>query len=139
MTAIDVIENRISSVKKNLRYVERYKNYSQSELKNHIDLRGAFERYLYLVCQSTIDLAEAMIAYKKFRKPASMHDSFEILCEEDIISLELMENLIAMVRFRNVITHGYDKLDFVEMYKILQEDLKDVREFLEIIIQYFHL
>lgn len=139
MTSIDVIENRISSVKKYLKYVERYRKYSQSELENSIDLKGAFERYLYLVCQSSIDLAEAVISYRRYRKPSSMHESFEILHEEEIISFDLMQNLVAMAGFRNVITHGYDKLDFGKMYAILQDDLKDVRMFLDVIIENFHL
>ena len=64
MSNLTVIENKISSIQKYLKILERYKNYSREELENNIDIRGAVERYLYLVSQATIDLAEAVIAYK---------------------------------------------------------------------------
>lgn len=50
-----------------------------------------------------------------------------------------MNNMVAMVGFRNVIIHGYDKLDFNKMYAILQSNLKDVRNFLKIIFKYLNL
>lgn len=55
------------------------------------------------VIQSTIDLAEAIIAYKNFRKPATMTEAFYILNEEGFISDRLAGKLAMMVGFRNVI------------------------------------
>jgi hypothetical protein len=47
MTNLSVIENKISSVQKYLTVLERYRTYSQKEIANDIDRRGAVERYLY--------------------------------------------------------------------------------------------
>jgi uncharacterized protein YutE (UPF0331/DUF86 family) len=58
MTSFNLIENKISSTRKYLSILERYEKYSKEEVENNIDIRGAVERYLYLVVQSTIDLAE---------------------------------------------------------------------------------
>jgi len=69
----------------------------RKEIKNNIDIRGAVERYLYLSAQATIDLAEALIAYKNFREPTSMAENFYILNEENFIDMELSEKMTNMV------------------------------------------
>ena len=130
MTSLSVIENKISSVKKYLRILERYKQYSQDEIVNDIDKKGAVERYLYLAVQASIDLAESVIAYKNLRKPSTMSDSFYILQEEGIISIELTEKMVKMTGFRNIIAHDYEKLNYAIVYDVLQNRLPDIEDFL---------
>lgn len=133
MKSLQVIENKISSVKKYLKILERYTNYKKEEIESNIDLRGAVERYLYLVIQSTIDLAEAVISYKGLRKPTTLLEAFEILNEEKIIPEKHTKNLIKMVGFRNILSHEYETLDYDIVYDILQNGKKDIEIFLSTI------
>ena len=133
MTNLSVIENKISSIKKHLGTIERYKKYSREEIENNIDIKGAIERYLYLVAQATIDLAEAVISYKNFRKPSTMAESFHILHEEGVISQDLTEKMVGMTGFRNAIAHDYDKINYDLVYKIIHQDIKDIGNFIEIV------
>jgi len=130
-----VIENKISAIKKYLKILERYKKYSQEKIEKDIDIRGAAERYLYLAAQATIDLAEAIIAYKKFRKPASMSEAFHILNEEGIITDSLTKKMIGMTGFRNIITHDYGKINYEIVYEVLQKGLEDIRGFIKAILK----
>jgi uncharacterized protein YutE (UPF0331/DUF86 family) len=100
MTNLSVIENKISSVRKYLKILERYRTYSQKEIADDIDRRGAVERYLYLAMQATIDLAEAVIAFKNLRKPSTMSESFHILAEADILSQDVTGQMVGMTGFR---------------------------------------
>jgi len=131
MTNLTVIENKISVAKKYLKILDRYKKYSGEEIENNLDIKGAVERYLYLAIQAAIDLAEAVVAYKKFRKPTTMSETFYILNEEGILSKELMEKMVKMTGFRNVIVHDYEKIIYDIVYDILQNKLKDIEDFLE--------
>jgi uncharacterized protein YutE (UPF0331/DUF86 family) len=131
MTNISTIENKISSVKKYLKILDRYKDYSQKKIVDDINLRGATERYLYLACQATIDLAEAVVSFRGFRKPAELSESFYILQEEDIIDETLTSNLVSMVGFRNIIAHDYEKINYDIMYNILQNRLNDISNFIK--------
>jgi len=133
MTNSKTIENKISLVKKYIKILDNYKKYSKDEIQNDKTIKGAVERYLYLASQATIDLSEAVISYKGFRKPTSMSESFSILNEEKIIPLELTNKMIGMVGFRNVVTHDYDQIDYDIVYDVLQNKLKDIEELLEII------
>ena len=133
MTNLSVIENKISSVRKYLEILERYRTYSQKEIADDIDRRGAVERYLYLAMQATIDLAEAVIAFKNLRKPSTMSESFHILAEADILSQDLTGQMVGMTGFRNVIAHDYEKLNYDIVYDVLQNRLKSIGDFLEAI------
>lgn len=130
MADLAVIENKISSVKKYLKILERYKKYSRGEIEANLDLRGAMERYLYLAVQATIDLAEAIIAYKNLRKPTTMSEAFCILNEEKIIPEDLTEKMVKMTGFRNVIAHDYEKINYDILCVVLQKGLKDIENFL---------
>jgi uncharacterized protein YutE (UPF0331/DUF86 family) len=133
MTNLSIIENKISSAKKYLKILEKYQKYSQEEIENDVDRRGAVERYLYLAAQSSIDLADALIAYKNFRKPATLGESFRILEENGIILPELTEKMVKMTGFRNVVAHDYDKINYDIIYDVLQNRLNDIKVFLEVI------
>ena len=102
MTNINVLENKISATQKYLRILNNYQKYSKEEILKNLDLIGATERYLYLAIQAAIDLADAFISYKNFRKPTSLKEGFEILQEEGIIQVELRDRLIKMTGFRNI-------------------------------------
>lgn len=130
MTNLAVIENKISAIRKYLKILERYKKYSRDEIAENLDIRGAVERYLYLAVQAVIDLAEAVIAYRNFRKPTTMSEAFHILNEENIITSQLTEKMVKMVGFRNVMAHDYEKINYDIVYDVLQKRLKDIEEFI---------
>lgn len=133
MSNLKTIENRISALKKYLAISKRYRKYSQKEIETNDDIKGMVERYLYLACQSAIDLAEIFIAYKNFRKPTTLSEDFYILNEENILPAELTEKLANMTGFRNLIAHDYLKIDYKKVYDVLQNGLKDIEEFIKII------
>lgn len=130
MTNIAVIENKISAVRKYLKILERYEKYSVAQLSGNTDLKGAAERYLYLATQATIDLADAIIAYKKLRKPTTFSESFHILNEEKILSDDLTEKLVKMAGLRNIIAHDYEKINYEIIVDVLQNRLGDIEKFL---------
>jgi uncharacterized protein YutE (UPF0331/DUF86 family) len=131
MTDISVIENKLSSIKRYLSILDNFKKYSKDSLENDLIIRGAVERYLYLVSQSAIDLAEAVISYKKLRKPATMSESFYILGEEKFINQKLVQKMAKLVGFRNIMAHDYERVNYDIVYDILQFKLKDIEEFLD--------
>ena len=132
MTSTAVIENKISTVKKYLHILGQFKKYSSEEIEDDVTIRGAVERYLYLAIQGTIDLAEAILAYKKLRKPSTLSEIFHILNEEKIITKELTGHMVAMTGFRNILAHDYEKINYAIVHDVLQNRLPDVEIFLKI-------
>lgn len=131
MTNYSVIENKISSIKKYLKILAGYRKYTRKRIESDVTLKAAVERYLYLVSQAAIDLAEAVISIKGLRKPSTMTESFYILAEERIISAAITKKMVKMVGFRNIMAHEYEKVDYTIVYEVLQNRLKDIEVFVK--------
>jgi len=109
--------NMISTVQKYLKSLDLFSEYTWETIENDAILRGAYERYVFLLVQSTLDLVEAIISFKKLRKPSSYAEGLEILLENGIISHELRESLREIAKLRNAMSHDYEALN----YKRLEE------------------
>ena len=130
MTNFSAIENKISLVKKYLKILTRYKKFSREQIEKDVDIRGMVERYLYLGIQASIDLAEAIISLKNFRKPTTLSENFYILEEEKIISKKLAEEMANLVGLRNILSHQYGKINYDIVYDVLQNKLGIMEEFI---------
>lgn len=139
MSNLTVIEIKISNIQKYLGHLERYKQFSQQEIISDPDRQAALERYLYLAVQATIDLGEAIIAFKSFRRPGTYTEVFYILDEAGFVPKKLSEKLINMAKFRNVVAHDYEAVDFGIMYDALQNRLEDIKEFIMVAKQNLNL
>ncbi len=131
------MENKISSIKRYLRILDSYKKYSADELTSDLTLKGAVERYLYLATQAVIDLAEAVISFKKLRKPTTLAESFHILREDGIISQKLLDDLVKMAGFRNLLAHDYERMDYRIIVDVLRNRLGDIEKFIEAVSKIF--
>ena len=130
MTSVTVLENKIAFIRRHIAFAQAYKKYSRPEIEKNDEIRPALERVLYFIVQATIDLGEALIAYRKLPKPADQGDIFTILRENNIIDRSLEDRLIAMAGFRNIIAHVYEHTNYDQVYGVLHKDLKDIEEFI---------
>ena len=135
MTSRITVIDKINSARKYLTILARYEKLTAQELKANDEKRGAVERYLYLAVQATIDLAEAFISLQGFRSPATFSEAFDVLNESEIIPNELTDDLIKMAKFRNLLAHDYEKMNYEIVCKILKKSLVDIEIFLKIVEQ----
>lgn len=131
MTSRAAIKLKIASLRRYLNTLQKLQKTSVKDLKEDEILRGAVERYLYLICQSAIDLAEQLIAHKKLSTPQNASEAFRILAEADLINDKLAKRLIGMVGFRNILAHGYEKIDYEIVKKILVSGRKDILDLIQ--------
>jgi uncharacterized protein YutE (UPF0331/DUF86 family) len=139
MTNLSVAENKISSLKKYLSILESYRNRSVEEIERDTTLRGAIERYLYLVCKTAIDLTEVIISVSKFRKPTTISESFVILEEEGVIGVDLKARMAGLVALLNVLAHEYEEINYDVLYDVLRNRLQDITEFVETAEKFLNL
>jgi uncharacterized protein YutE (UPF0331/DUF86 family) len=64
---------------------------------------------------------------------------FYCLEENGYIDRPLSEKMVKAVGLRNLIVHGYGKLDLEKIYGILDNDVRDLDAFLKAVIQRFDL
>ena len=130
MSNIQVIENQISYVLKHLEIAIGYQKYSFKEFDTNLMIKGAVERELYVLSQAVIDLAEAVDAYKNFRKPTTMREALDILGEEKIVPMEFLAEFHKIVGFRNALAHDYHDLKSEVIYDVLLNNLSQIKQFI---------
>ncbi|MGH8626047.1 MAG: type VII toxin-antitoxin system HepT family RNase toxin [Gammaproteobacteria bacterium] len=80
-------------------------------------------------CELCIDIANHLIKTKKLGLPQDSKDSFSLLQRGGLINEAMMASLRAMVGFRNILVHQYQKLDLDIMGDIIEHRLDALLDF----------
>ena len=124
------IEDSLAALEDNLRFLMELAGRSKEDfVKNRESCYSA--AYALMVCIEAVSgVAAHLLATTTTAKPTGMADSFKALHSEGILGSEpLVESLVEMSRFRNLIVHRYWKVDYEMVYSILQNHLSDFRSF----------
>ena len=81
------------------------------------------------------DIASHIISTKGFQRAESYAEMFEILNKNNIKGENLSTNLVNMARFRNVLVHGYAKIDNSRVILFIKQRLIDVENFIKEILK----
>ncbi len=134
----DILMTRLDKLKEYIGFLDNIKKYTELEYVKDPFIYGASERFLHLAIECAIDIGNHIVADMKYRKPKTNRDVFEILYENEVISLDLKENLVNMASFRNILVHDYIRIDRPTVYKIITEDISDLKSFMRDIVDYFY-
>ena len=87
-------------------------------------VQDAVCRRFQIAAECCIDLGNHIIAGYGLRRPETNSDFFLILFDSGYIEdKRIAEKMIEMVKFRNLLTHFYMKVDMEWVYAYLQNDL----------------
>jgi len=104
--------------------------------QNNRTLRRAVERSLQVSVEICLDIGRRIVALEGFRYPEDNQDVFRVLAEEQVVPRDLLDTLLDMARFRNLIVHDYARIDDARVYGILQKRLTDLDAFAEAVRVY---
>jgi len=90
----------------------------------------AAAKYRFIVAIETcIDVAEHVTASEGLRSPDSFAEAFSVLDEAGFVDQDLAADLQDMARFRNLLVHGYQRVDDARVTEILRTRLDDFERF----------
>jgi len=89
--------------------------------------------------QGCIDLADYLIADQDWGLPGSAGEAMDKLAEHSVISLSDAEVYKSMVRFRNLTVHAYARIDYRQVYDVMQKGLKDIEHYTDAIATFCKL
>lgn len=127
---IDRIRDKVSDIKNSLINLRRYAREEDEKFLSNIDAVGAARYSFIVLIEASMNIANHLCARMLDKAPANYAETFLLLGEHGIINLELTEKLAQMARFRNLLVHGYAKVDDKKMLNSIRDDLKDVDEFI---------
>ena len=139
MSDLSIIQRKIKDIQRAKRILLELSKYPLAEIKNTPILKGAVERYLFILTQATIDLASARVAYEKLNSSDTYSGNFYILAEHKIIPPSLAEKLKPVVGTRNILVHQYAMFDLEYIFKDLHQNLKVITSFVNRVKKYLML
>jgi len=135
MVENEIIEGKIDVIQRNLEFLEEYKNIDEDTFLNSYKDVQAVKYSLLEIIEACLDIASHIISARGFERAESYAEMFDILGRRGIISQELAEKLSDMARFRNLLVHGYGKVDNARVLEIVKTELSDVEEFVRQILR----
>ena len=131
----DVILNKIATIEKCMhRICEEYEGY-EDVFESNYTKQDSVILNLERMSQATIDIATHIIKSKKLGLPNSSRELFTLLRNSLIITEKSMENMQAMVGFRNIAVHDYQNLNIAIVISIVEVHLVDFEQFISEIFE----
>lgn len=128
----DIILNKVAIIDKCLKRIEEEYRGHEGELNINFTKQDSIVLNLQRACEAAIDLGTRIVRIRKLGVPQSSRDVFSLLAQHDMISKELAEKLEAMVGFRNIAVHDYQKINLEIVAAIIEHRLADLIKFKKI-------
>ena len=127
-----VIESKIKSTEERLQRLKKLADTlpSFADYQKSNDAKDIAERNLQVAIETCLDIGKIVISREGLNEPKDNKDIFVVLSEAGLLRSELLSFLVPMAGTRNIIVHGYDKIDDSLVYGILKKRLDDFSSFL---------
>ena len=122
---IGLVQDRVARLKHISKDLSSFEAYQKSQ-----DIKDITERNLHLSIEACLDIAKIIISLKELPEPKDNKGIFVTLAESKILSDESLRFLVPMAGTRNILVHGYDKVDDSLVYGILKRHLDDFDRYL---------
>lgn len=131
----DVLINKTATIERCLRRVADEYQGHESELESNHTRQDAIILNILRACEAAIDAAMHVVRVKRLGLPQESREAFRLLEEAGLLPAEISQHMQAMVGFRNVAIHDYQKLNVDILKAILNERLNDFRQFSKVMVK----
>ena len=128
---MEEIKAKIAVVQERVRRLSGFKKLAFAAYLKNLTVKDAVERNIEVAIQACIDIARIIIKREGFREPEDNKGVFVVLSENGIISEDSLKFLIPMAGTRNVLVHGYEKIDDAIIFAVLKKHVSDFNVFLK--------
>lgn len=94
------------------------------------------ERLFLLIVDAAIDVNTHIITRNKFESPDDYQGTFSILAQHKVIPFELAEKIRESVGLRNMMTHGYEKVQRQKMFDDIVHEIDQYVAYMKAIAEY---
>ena len=126
----DILYNKISIIERCLKRVDEVYESNPENLEDYTK-QDSIVLNILRVIETTIDIAMHIVSVKKLGLPQNSRDAFKLLYSANIIDKDTLESLKNMIGFKNVAVHNYQKLNLEILKKIIENNQKDFKTFID--------
>jgi len=129
------VQTKLDTIPENLEKLEvlRSKSYEDfvSDFRN---IDSALHRFQTSI-QALLDIGSYIIASLGLKTPSSNAEIIEILHNNGYIDPGKAITYIKMAQFRNRLVHLYNRIDTKTLYKILVDEIEDIKSFYKTLLK----
>jgi len=129
MTDRESLRVRLDKLRQFQKLLKGYRKVPWKVFKDELTIQGAAQHYFLLAIECCLDIGEIIIADRQFRHPTDNRDVFRILGEEKVLPKRFAERFMLAAGFRNLLVHGYTKIDLAKVYEHLRDDLDQFSDY----------
>jgi uncharacterized protein YutE (UPF0331/DUF86 family) len=133
---LEVVIAKLGELASRLAMVRKHRKASAAEYASDPEAQDLVAFNLMLAVQCAADLATHIVTSEGFVPARTVSDAFERLAEHGIIARSLFPTLRRAVGFRNVVAHGYVKLDREGLVQAAHEGVEDLGAFAQQLAQW---
>jgi uncharacterized protein YutE (UPF0331/DUF86 family) len=127
----EILLSKADRVHRHVKRVKEKRPATLQEFLSSLDLQEIILFNLQMAIQFCIDLASHIISHEALGLPGITNEMFYTLQENGYIPEDVADKMVAAVGFRNLVVHEYTRVDLEEVYRISQENVDDLIEFLQ--------
>lgn len=101
---------------------------SFEDYRDSIEKKRATERLLQITIGAVMDICAMLVKELRLGLPSVEEDFLEKL-KENVLEPSLVEKLKEMKGFRNILVHGYSKIEDERVFEIIGKKLEDFQDF----------
>lgn len=131
----DVLLNKAATIEHCLSRVREEYVGHESALETDLTRQDSIVLNLQRACEAAIDLAMHILRKQRLGLPQDARDAFTLLENAGAIPADTATHMRAMVGFRNIADHQYQKLSMPVLHSILHDHLEDFTTFTRCLIQ----
>lgn len=123
--ADDVLINKAQTIERCVKRIRDVYSQNSQAFEKDLNLQDVVILNLQRACEAAIDMAAHVVRTKRLGVPQTSRDFFDLLTQHQFLSEELNRRMQAMVGFRNIATHDYQKLNLAIVRSIVERHLDD--------------
>ena len=128
----------ISELRKSVRRLQILAGLKKEEIVADPDKIASAKYHFIVAIESCIDMCNHIISRNGFRVPDDYADTFRVMAEEGVLNNEILDDLVAMAKFRNRLVHLYWEVNNDQLHSILTSRLSDFKMVLTSISNYLN-
>lgn len=139
MVQQNLVLAKMIQIRQSLARIKTRMHLSLNEFLSDADSQDIVVLNFQNAIQGCIDLADYLIADQEWGLPGSAGEAMDKLAEHAVISYADAEIYKKMVRFRNLVVHGYSKIDYRQVFDVMQNGPKDIERYIETVATFCKL
>ena len=129
----DLIKTKMRSIQEYLLEIEPILSLPKDKTVSSIEKLRTLERNFQLIVDAMLDINIHFIRELELSSPDDLKSTFVILAEGKILPFDFAQKISPIVGLRNILVHGYEKIDKALFVDSFQKNRKDFDEYLRII------